>query len=224
MSDELPREKRFKIILTVLIALVAAASAIVAWRAANAASAASTADLQGMDAAINRAGLRTTLDARVYQHYSAYTDFIRYRQLGSLTEDQMASQSMSTEDPGADPLVLELDHRREEAYDLASSSQPFFVTRYMERDGRYDWQRELGESWAELAQRQDLSPETHFDRADQLRSKSTHLISTLIVLAGALWFYILAGAVRHAVKYGLAGAGLVCMLAGIALAAWAELL
>ncbi len=217
MPAESRGEKRFKTVLAALIALVAILSALAAWRAADASSAASTADLRGMDAALNREGVRSVQNARAYQHYTAYTDFARYRQMGEALEDPLAAQSMATEYSSTDPRALELSHLRENAYDMASSSQFFFVTRYLQDNG-YDRQRELSESWAEAARWQDLNPDPHFSLADQLRQKSTGMISTLIIFAAALWFYTVAGTLKHSLKYAALAAGVLCMLAGALLA------
>lgn len=207
----------FQTAIAVLIALVAVVSAVVAARAAILADEASTADSDGLDAVINVAAVRALSSADLYQHYTAYTDYVRYKLLGSILSEDTANQVVGTEDAESDPLTRELSNRREEAFDLASTSQFFFVTRYLDQDGGYDREHELGEAWAEAGRWQDLNPESHFAWADQARERSTRLVGTIIVFAVALWFYTLANGVKHWLKYGLALAGLGSFIVGVVL-------
>jgi len=209
---------RFKLAIAVLIALVAVASALVAAHAAVLAVDADTMDSDGLDAVLNVAAVRSVQAANLYQHYTAYTDYVRYQELGSLLSREYEDQLFGTGNADKDPRVRELLNRREEAYDLASTSQFFFVTRYLNQDGGYDRERELGEAWAESARWVDLDPEAHFAQADQVREQSRSLVGTLIVFAGALWCYTLASIIKHPLRYVPALAGLCTFLAGILLA------
>jgi hypothetical protein len=207
----------FKLAIAVLIALVAVVSAVTATRAAMLADDAGTMDSDGLDAVLNVAAVRALNAATLYQHYTAYTDYVRYKQMGSLLSKEFEDQVFGTGDAERDPRVRELSNRREEAFDLASTSQFFFVTRYLDQDGGYDRERELGEAWAESARWVDLGPDSHFAQADQVREKSRRLVGTLIVFAVALWFYTLASSIKHPLKYVLALAGLCSFLAGVVL-------
>lgn len=216
-NSSVKRDGWFKTAVSVLIALIAILSAGVASRAAVLANEASVADSDGLDAVLNVESVRTLGQATLSQHYTAYTDYVRHRELGLLLDLDLDDQAYVTTDPGADPLVRELSNRREDALDMASTSQFFFLTRYLDGEGSYDRQGELGESWAEAARWQDLNPEAHFAQADQLRERSTHLVGTLIVYAAALWFCALANSIRRGVKYGLGLAGLLGLAAAVLL-------
>lgn len=218
------RDGWFKTSVAVLIAIVAISSAAVAWRAAVHADDADNADLAGLAAVLNAEGTRTSNDARYYQHYAAYTSYVQHKGMGQLVDWDLGNQAYSTEDPTADPLVAELSRRREEAFDQASISQLFLVTRYLDNEEQYDGQSELAEAWADAARWQDLNPEPHFAQADQLRDQSNRLVGTLVVFAMALWFCTLASAVKHFVKYGFALAGLSSLAVAVVLALRVEAL
>ena len=73
----------------------------------------------------------------------------------------------------------------------------------------------LIESEAEAAQQKDIDPTPHFTLADRLRAKSNLMVGMLIIMAGALWFYTMAGEIKHPIRYGLAALGVICMLMGM---------
>jgi hypothetical protein len=101
-----------------------------------------------------------------------------------------------------------------EAYALAINDNDFFPGRYLERDLSYDKQRDLGEAWAEEAQKEDINPEPHFTLADALRFKTSWLVVAIIVLTAALWFYTLAQSMEHPLKYVMAIGGTGFLLIG----------
>jgi hypothetical protein len=205
----------FKLASAMLIAVVAVVSAAVAAHAALLSVDADSMDSDGLDAVLNVAAVRTLNAANLYQHYTAYTDYARYKELGHLLSGEFEEQLFGTDDADRDPLVRELSDRREEAYDLAGTSQFFFVTRYLDQGGGYDLERESGEAWAEAARWVDLDPAAHFAQADQVREKSRRLVGTLIVFAVALWFYTLASTIKHPLKYVPGVIGLCTFLAGV---------
>jgi hypothetical protein len=213
--ESTPKSDWFKIALAILVALVAVISALVGGRAALLADEAELADSDGLNAVLNIQAVRTNNQASLYRHYAAYTDFVRYETLGEALDWDVAEQASSTDEPLADPLVEDLENRREEAFDLAGAGQLFFVPRYLMQGGGYDDQRELGEAWSEAARWQDLDPERHFDRADQLRAQSTRLVGTLAVFAIALLFYTIASGLAGFIKYVPALLGLIGFFGGI---------
>jgi hypothetical protein len=112
----------------------------------------------------------------------------------------------------------------EEAWTLAIGASGYFPNRYLNRDGTYDTDRELGEAWAYAAQQKDLYPEQHFARADGLRAQSSWLVAIIILLTVSVWFYTLAEGIDHPVKYVLALGGTGFLLLGAATAVIQEIL
>jgi hypothetical protein len=203
------REERFKTIDALLIAFVTMIGAVVAWRAALAADAANNADANGLAATINAEETRALNLVTAYEHYRAYTDYLRYNELGNTIYDDLSSASAEQFDI--------LDRQKTEAWDLATELQEssFFRSRYLDREGNYDTARELDELQADAARQKDLNPDPHFALSDRLRAKSTTLVSILIPLAAALWCLTLAESLTHNVKYLLAGGGTLLLAASI---------
>jgi hypothetical protein len=209
---------RLQTLVAILIALVALVGAIVAWRASVAADEAGGADFAGLNATLNAEQTRTLDHTNLYTNYRTYTTYLRYTELGNLLAGEMETA------PEEEALIL--DQQRAEAYDSATAVQSFFPNRYLNPDGSYNLQRELGESWAEAGQEKDLNPEPHFQTADQMRAKSNRLIGVLIVLGVSLVFYTLADALNPALKgtrYSLITGGTLFMLISVIVTIMVEL-
>ncbi len=207
---------RFKIIVAVLIALVAVIGAAVAWRSALIDDEAGDEDFAGLAAAVSAEETHTSSNSLMYANYRAYTAYVRYNELGNLIAEDLPGVSESE--------ASALRHQMEEAWTLAIGASSFFPNRYLNRDGTYDTDRELGEAWAYAAQEKDLYPEQHFARADRLRAKSSWLVAIIILLTISVWFYTLAEGIDHPVKYVLALGGTGFLLLGAAAAVVQEIL
>ena len=152
----------------------------------------------------------------MYANYRAYTAYVRYNELGNLIADDLPDVSESEADA--------LEHQMKEAWTLAIGASGFFPNRYLNRDGTYGTDRELGEAWADAAQQKDLYPEQHFANADRLRAKSSWLVAVIVLLTVSVWFYTLAEGIDHPVKYVLALGGTGFLLLGAATAVIQEIL
>lgn len=202
--------RRFEVTVSILTALVTIISAMIAWRAALASDAAGNADFAGMGAALNREEARILSSATTYQQYRAFTNYLRNNEIGN---EINAAIDTAPEDQ-RDALASQ----RRSSWDQITIDSNFFSTRYLRSDSEgetYDTERQLGESAANAAQQKDVDPDSHFNLADRLRAKSNLLVGMLIIMAGALWFYTMAGEIKHGIRYLIAFLGLLCMLVGV---------
>jgi hypothetical protein len=182
-SPPADQHERFMTIVAIMIAVVAVIGAIVAWRASVADDASGDADYAGLRAAINTEETRALNAATAYNHYGAYVTYQRYSTLGNLIATDM---EQATEEEAA-----RLNSQRADAHDIALASERLFPQRFLNRDGSYSVQRELGELWADASRDRDLNPEPQFAEADRLRAKSNALLAVVGVLGLALVFYTL---------------------------------
>lgn len=183
-----------------LIAVATLVGALFAWRSSVAADAAGDADYAGLRAAVNAEETRATNSLNAYEHYAAFTAFDRHDELARLIEEASG--------PARD---------LEEARELASASRGLFPARFVNRDGTYALERELGVMWADAAREKDLSPEPQFVEADRQRSKSLGLLAAVTLTAVALVFFTLVGALGARLQYVNLALGVLCLLAGTAL-------
>jgi hypothetical protein len=208
---------RFKSITATVIAIVTVLGAMVACLATVAGSAAADANLEGVGAAIKGQKAEVVNEVTAYEHYRAYTTYIRYDELGNLIYDAAATSDGQTKQ--------ELTNQRMEAWGLADALKiSFFPPRYIDVDsGKYNIRRELDELWARDSQSQDLDPGPHFSRSDSQHSRSLFHTGNMIIFAVAFWFLTMAQLFENRLKYVGLALGILIALVGILGILFAEL-
>ncbi|HMQ51993.1 MAG TPA: hypothetical protein PKE64_12745 [Anaerolineae bacterium] len=205
-----------EITVALLIAVTTVIGAVVAWRASVADDASGDADFAGLQAAMNAEETRALNFVNTYENYGAYAAYQRYDTLGDLIEEDLAN----IED---EQTYAFLDEQRANAHDLALANQELFPNTYLNRDGSYSIQRQLGEMWADAAKEKDLKPEPQFAEADQFRVKTNLLLQSLTVIALALVFFTVVELVKGRVQYLLVALGSLTMVAGTVMAVMIEM-
>jgi hypothetical protein len=208
-------DERFTTLVAIMIALVALIGAVVAWRASVAEDASGDADYAGLRAAINVEETRALDASTAYTQYGAYVTYQRNSALGDLIAEDMAQ---ATEDE-----AIVLNSQRANAHDVATASERLFQQRFLNRDGSYSVQRQLGEMWADASKERDLNPEPQFVEADRLRAKSGSLLAAIGVLALALVFYTLIESVAGRAQWALFALGTLLAIGGTVAAVVLEL-
>lgn len=201
---------RLATMVAILIALATVIGAVVAWRASVAADGAGDADFAGLRATVNREETRSLAAVTAYENYSAFMNYHRYEVLGNL----LVEEQNQVEDEAAAALEPE----RVNAHDLALANQQLFPNKFLNRDGSYALQRELGEIFADAAKEKELQPDGQYAEADTLRDKTNQLLIAVTIIAVALVLYTLVETVPGYMQYLLIGAGLLCTLAGSVMA------
>jgi hypothetical protein len=208
-------DDRFTTLVAVMIALAALIGAVVAWRASVAEDASGDADYAGLRAAINVEETRALNASTAYTQYGAYVTYQRNSALGDLLAEDMAQ---ATENE-----AVILNSQRADAHDVATASERLFQQRFLNRDGSYSVQRQLGEMWADASKERDLNPEPQFVEADRLRVKSNSLLAAVGVLALALVFYTLIESVAGRAQWMLFALGTLLAIGGAVAAVVLEL-
>ncbi len=198
---------RFKIVVAMLLGLVTILGGFVAWRVAVAYEHAGVTDLTGLAATINAEQTRAVDTASLYEHLRAFTSYVHYTAL---------AQALSSDLKGASPdQTAPLQDQQAQDAALATQNQDFFPKRYLNRDGTYDSPLELGEAWSDAAREHDINPALHFTAADTLRQKTSLLFGTLVLLAGALWWYTLAEVLDNRLRYAAGALGFLLTLGAV---------
>ena len=200
------KQESFKSLIAVLTAIVTVLGATAACLASVAVSTAGDNDFAGLDASIRSQKAEIINYVIAYEHYRAFTSYVRYNELGNLMFD-----------PEADP---DTDARngaiQREVWGVASGiSSIFFNPRYINSDGQYDLERELQEEYARDAQSEDLNAAPYFEESDRQRNISSSLTADMIVFAFSFWFFTFAQATEKKIKYLWAGLGIIIGLFGI---------
>ena len=201
-EDSEDEADRFQIIVAIMIAIVSLVGAAVGWQSTLIED--DDADRSGLEAALNVETTRFINTAELFRHYRAYTSYTLNEELAEQLEEELLLAS--DVDASSEALFLQ----QSAAEDIVGTSQQFFPPRYLNRDGSYNTQRELGEAWAQAEQLMDLDPQAHFDEADSQRAKSSLIITNLVILTVSLLFFTIAEglhAKRLALRRFTAGAG-----------------
>ena len=209
-------DERFEVLLAILVAAVAMIAGLVAWRASVADDASGDADYAGLRAAVNAEETRTLNAVNAYQNYGAYVAFWRNWRMAGLLEGQL--QQAASEEEAA-----WLSEQLADANNLANAARPLVQTRFMNRDGSYNVQREIGEGWADAAKEKELEYDGQFKEADTLASKSLRLLLALMILTIAPVFYSLIESVPGKIKWVLLATGSLFLAGGLIFAILIEL-
>jgi hypothetical protein len=208
------QDNRLATLVAILIALATVIGAVVAWRASVASDGSGDADFAGLRATVNLEETRALAAVTAYENYSAFMNYRRYEELGNLLVEE---QNQAAEDE-----ATALEPERINAHDLALANQQLFPNKFLNRDGSYALQREVGELFADAAKEKDLQPDSQYAEADKLRDKTNQLLIAVTVLAVALVFYTLVETVGRRLQYLFIGVGLLCTVAGSVMAFMVE--
>jgi len=201
------KSESFKSTIAVLTAIVTVLGAMAACLASVAVSDAGDSDFAGLDSSIRAQKAEIVNYVQAYEHYRAFTSYIRYNELGYLMYDPNADEETGIRNGAI----------QREVWGIASGiSSVFFSPRYIDADGSYDLQRELQEAFAEDAQSSDLNSAPYFEESDRLRRRSSFLTASMIPLAFSFWFFTLAQATEKKIKYFWAALGVLIGLIGAA--------
>lgn len=200
-------DEHIQTIVAILIAVVVVIAAFVAWRASIADDAAGDADFDGLNALVNAENTRSIHFVEAYEDYAMYTNYWRNARLAELIDADLEKE--------AEDQQAALQLQATTATDLADANTGFFETRYLNRNGTYNVQRQLGALWADAVREKDLEYETKFVEADRLRDKTHRLLVALMVLSIAPVFYSLVEAVNGRLRLVLIAAGSLFAVVGL---------
>lgn len=204
------KESRFNTLVAILIAIVAVLGAVVAWRSSITDDGAGDADYAGLRAAVNAEETRVLNFVNAYESYGNYVAYWRNNRQAALINEELAGAGT---DEG-ETLTTQM-----KVYtDLADANRTMFETRFLNRDGSYNVQRQMGEMWADAAKERDLEYEAQFKEADALRLKTNRFLISMMILGVALVFYSLIESMSNRWKTIMVGLGSVFAIAGVAMA------
>lgn len=200
------KQDNFKSWIAVLTAIVTVLGASAACLASVAVSTAGDQDFAGLDASIRAQKAEIINYVIAYQNYRAYTDYLRYDEMGYLMYDPQADAETDARNYAI----------QQEVWGVSSGLLSSFVkARYIDPDGSYDIERELQEAFADDAQTSDLNSQPYFEKSDAERSRSAFLTADMIVFAVSFWFLTLAQATEKNIKYVWAALGVLFAIGGV---------
>jgi hypothetical protein len=197
MNESESQSSRYSTFVSILIAIVSLAGAVLAWRVAVASSHAGNADTAGLLAAVDREDATTQATIGAVGHQMAYAAFIRNNSLAQAF--YALGKDFTTTARGFEAA--------------ANRALEFVPGQYLDRNDKFDAQRDIGEDIANASVNKDIHPADHFKEADQARRKAQFLLLDLSGYGVALVALTLADAIHNRLRYLflLGGLGLFTM-------------
>lgn len=203
-------ESPLETVTALLIAVVVVIGALIAWQASRVDDSAGDADYAGLHALTTAEQTRALHLIRAYEDYGLYLNYWR---------NNLLSEEVAARLDGASPEEMPaLEQEYKTSVNLADVNMGYFEARYLNRDGSYNLQRQLGEMWSDAGREMDLGYEAQFAEADALRGKTLKLLLALMVLTIAPVFYSLVEAVDGRQRYLMVALGTLFAIAGLVLA------
>jgi hypothetical protein len=215
MAEENSDQSRLQVWVAILIAVATVIGGLVAWRASVSEDAAGDADFAGLHASMNVNETRALNYVNAYENYGAFVSYWRNKELGNIIAEEEAGLP--------EEEAARLEEARANAMDLAQANQQLFSSKFLDRKGTYNLQRQMGEMWADASREKDLNPDPQFADADKFRSKTNNLLLALLVLTIAPVFFSLVESTENALQKLCVAAGTLFMVAGVVLAVLFEL-
>ncbi len=153
------------VVITYLIAGISLFSAFLAWWATNIDP--SAYNQAGIKAVLNTEMTQTINTAALYRSYRVYTSFALADELRRQVDAGIAELHPRDR--------VGLEQQLNQMARIAPIRQRFFPQHYLNRDGSYDAERQMGEAWAQAKQNTDLDAQQHFANGLLQRARIYHI-------------------------------------------------
>ncbi|PKO14350.1 MAG: hypothetical protein CVU39_15045 [Chloroflexi bacterium HGW-Chloroflexi-10] len=196
--------------VAILIAVIVAFAALVTWRASVIDDSAGDADYAGLRATVYSVRAQALNSVNAYESYGNYVSYLRNNRMAELISEDLET--------APEEQLAVLEEQMKVANDLADANRDMFETQYLNRDGSYSVQRQMGVMWADAAKENDMDFENQFAEADKGRARTRNMLVSVMVLSIAAVFYSLVESMEGRNKMILIILGSLTAVAGIVMA------
>lgn len=190
-------EKKFNRLQTVVsltIAILTLFSGLLGWQMGNISSLATEKYDQAQRAELNRQQTASTNKLNAYEDYRAFLAYKNYFSQYKLVSLQLEHAKQGEALDEKEFAKLSTQHNELEA--LYLSSLKLFPNQFINRDGTYNIQEELGQLNATAARKLDTDPDKFQRRGELYDGQVESMQITLIILAMALFFFAIVSTVE----------------------------
>jgi hypothetical protein len=212
---------RLRTIISFTIAILTLFSGLLGWQTGNISDEAAGAYARAQRAELNQQKIKSTNTLKGYEDYRAFLVYKNYFEQYKLVSLQLTKAKAAEAPDGK--LITQLTAKRDELESLYLSSLRLFPNQFINRDGTYNLQEELGQLNAADARKLDTNPDTFLARGAHYDAQVSRMQIALILLAVALFFLAVISTLedmKHPLLLGLTTAGYIAALAGVILGAW----
>lgn len=194
---------RLSTIVSFTIAILTMFSGLLGWQMGNISGMASSEYSRAQRAELNRQKITSTNTLKAYEDYRAFLVYKNYFEQYKLVSTQLDKAHRA--EPIDDKLVTQLTTRKDELESLYLSNLKLFPNQFINRDGTYNIQEEMGQLNAAEIRKFDTNPNAFKERGAIYDSQVSCMQVALIILAVSLFFFAIVSTVEGLNKFTLLG-------------------
>ncbi len=192
---------RLSTIVSFTIAILTLFSGLLGWQMGNVSGMASGEYSRAQRAELNRQKISSTITLKAYEDYRAFLVYKNYFEQYKLVSAQLDKAHRA--EPVDDKLITQLTTKRNELESLYLSNLKLFPNQFINRDGSYNIQEELGQLNATESRKLDTNPNTFKERGAKYDRQVSRMQVALIILAVSLFFFAIISTVEELNKFTL---------------------
>ena len=192
---------RLNTIVSFTIAFLTLFSGLLGWQMGNISGEASSEYSQAQRAELNRQKISSMNTLKAYEDYRAFLVYKNYFEQYKLVSVQLDQAKQAK--PIDEKLVIQLATKQDELESLYLSSLKLFPNQFINRDGTYSIEEELGQLYATESRKVDTNPDAFKERGAQYDSQVSRMQVALIILAVSLFFFAIISTVERLNKITL---------------------
>jgi len=178
-------------------------SGLLGWQMGNISGMASSEYSRAQRAELNRQKITSTNTLKAYEDYRAFLVYKNYFEQYKLVSTQLDKAHRA--EPIDDKLITQLTTRKDELESLYLSNLKLFPNQFINRDGTYNIQEEMGQLNAAESRKLDTNPNAFKERGAIYDSQVSRMQVALIILAVSLFFFAIVSTVEGLNKFTLLG-------------------
>jgi len=194
---------RLNTLVSFTIAMLTLFSGLLGWQMGNISGMASGEYSRAQRAELNHQKISSTNTLKAYEDYRAFLVYKNYYEQYNLVSKQLDKAHLA--EPVDDKLVAQLTTRKDELESLYLSNLKLFPNQFINRDGTYNIQEEMGQLTAAVSRKLDTNPNAFKDRGAIYDAQVSRMQVALIILAVSLFFFAIVSTVEGLNKSTLLG-------------------
>lgn len=186
---------RLNNVIALTVSVLTLFSGLLGWQMGNISGNASGAYTAAQRAELNAQKVRSTDTLIVYENHRAFLVYRNYFDQYKLVSQQLeAAQKANPVDP---VLVARLSNQRDQFQQLYLSNLKLFPNKFINRDGTYNLDEQLGQLIASDARKLDINPQPHEAEGQRYDVQTQKMQLALILLAVGLFFFAIVSTVKN---------------------------
>ncbi len=182
-------------VIAFTISILTLFSGLLGWHMGNISGDASGAYALAQRAELNAQKVISTNTMNAYENHRAFLEYKNYFDQYKLVSSQLDQAKKA--DSIDQALVTELTSQRDELQLLYLASLKLFPNRFINRDGTYDLQGQIGQMIASDKRKFDMNPDPHMKEGRQFEAQARNMQIALIISAVSLFCFAIVSTVQN---------------------------